>query len=93
VQSFGTFTLSNVKGIDWEDIAVGPGPDSASYIYIGDIGDNAAREGGGTLRQDIIVYRMPEPNVTATASVGSQTITDWKRLRLKYLMGRMTLKR
>lgn len=80
----GAFTLSNVKGIDWEDIAVGPGPDSASYIYIGDIGDNAAREGSGTLRQDIIVYRVPEPNVTTTASVGSQTITDWKRLRLKY---------
>jgi hypothetical protein len=80
----GTFTLSNVKGIDWEDIAVGPGPNSVSYIYVGDIGDNAAREGGGTLRQDIIVYRLPEPNITATVSVGSQTITDWKRLRLKY---------
>lgn len=45
---------------DWEDIAAGPGPDrSRSYLYIGDIGDNNER------RFDIIVYRVPEPKVTA----------------------------
>lgn len=80
----GTFTFSDVKAIDWEDISVGPGPGSGSYIYVGDIGDNAAREGGGTPRSDIIVYRLPEPNVTASASVGSQTITSWERLRFAY---------
>ena len=80
----GTFTLTGVKAIDWEDISVGPGPNSGSYLYIGDIGDNAAREGGGTPRTDIIVYRLPEPSVTASASVGSLSITNWERLRLTY---------
>ena len=33
--------LDGIKNRDWEDIAVGPGPDSTkSYVYVGDIGDN-----------------------------------------------------
>jgi len=40
---------------DVEDIAVGPGPDAgASYIYMGDIGDNNSR------RKNITIYRIPE---------------------------------
>jgi hypothetical protein len=80
----GTFTLSGVKAIDWEDISVGPGPSSGTYLYVGDIGDNAAREGGGTPRTDIIVYRLPEPSVTVSASVDSQSLTNWERLRFTY---------
>ena len=41
---------------DCEDIAVGPGPDNnASYVYIGDIGDNNGK------RKDIVIYRIKEP--------------------------------
>jgi len=41
---------------DCEDIAVGPGPNSnASYVYMGDIGDNNGR------RKYITVYRIKEP--------------------------------
>src|SRR5688500_6746162 len=36
--------LSGVKNRDWEDIAVGPGPDATKrYVYVADIGDNNAR--------------------------------------------------
>ncbi|MBN2182012.1 MAG: hypothetical protein JW715_08860 [Sedimentisphaerales bacterium] len=43
---------------DWEDIAVGPGPDKKlDYLYIGDIGDNKARY------SSVIIYRVPEPKV------------------------------
>jgi hypothetical protein len=36
-----TCKLDGVYNRDWEDIAVGPGPDAGkSYVYIGDIGDN-----------------------------------------------------
>jgi len=55
---------------DCEDIAVGPGPvKNKSYVYVGDIGDNAA------VRNFITIYRIPEQttwtkggniNVTAT---------------------------
>jgi hypothetical protein len=41
---------------DCEDIADGPGPDNgASYVYLGDIGDNNAK------RKYITVYRIKEP--------------------------------
>lgn len=49
-------SLQGAKHIDWEDIARGPGPvKGASYLYIADIGDNAAR------RSDITIYRVREP--------------------------------
>jgi hypothetical protein len=52
------FTLSGAEATDWEDMAIGPGPrDGASYLYLSDIGDNAAA------RPNITVYRVPEPNV------------------------------
>src|SRR5690242_5307485 len=38
-----TVKLPVIMNRDWEDIAVGPGPDpNKNYIYIGDIGDNLA---------------------------------------------------
>lgn len=52
----GAFAVDGAAATDWEDIARGPGPDpSASYLYIGDIGDNAAR------RDHVTVHRVPEP--------------------------------
>jgi hypothetical protein len=64
-----TCELEGVENRDWEDIAVGPGPDSAkNYIYVGDIGDN---DGKHKYKH---VYRLEEPvskdgetNVTVTA--------------------------
>lgn len=56
-----TYTVTGARARDWEDIAMGPGPlASNDYIYIGDIGDNRAR------RDHVVVYRVPEPNFTAT---------------------------
>ena len=48
--------LKGAKNRDWEDIAVGPGPDkSKRYVYVADIGDNNARHGVK------YIYRFPEP--------------------------------
>jgi hypothetical protein len=64
---------------DWEDIAVGPGPDpNRPCVYIGDIGDNGAK------RSEIIVYRLPEPNVNALTPFGQMTIGPAEALRLVY---------
>jgi hypothetical protein len=54
----GIFNLVGAKNRDWEDIAIGPGPENGkNYIYIGDIGDNNAKH-------DVKkIYRMPEPNL------------------------------
>jgi len=42
---------------DWEDIAVGPGTNGKSYIYVGEIGDNNA------VHDEIVIYRIPEPDI------------------------------
>lgn len=53
-----TLKVSSANNIDWEDIAVGKGPQAhPSYVYVGDIGDNDAR------RSKITVYRFPEPQI------------------------------
>jgi len=60
----GVWRVSGAASYDWEDIAAGPGPiPGTNYLYIGDIGDNGGR------RSQIIVYRVPEPEITA-AEIG-----------------------
>ncbi|MFT7424116.1 MAG: hypothetical protein ACI9O5_000049 [Algoriphagus sp.] len=54
-EELGEIKLEKVANRDWEDIAVGPGPGGNSYIYIGEIGDNAA------VHDEIFIYRIPEP--------------------------------
>jgi hypothetical protein len=55
-----TCKLHGVKNRDWEEIAVGPGPDkNKSYLYVADIGDNNARH---NLKY---VYRFEEPVISA----------------------------
>ena len=37
----GAFTLTGATNVDWEDIAVGPGPAvGTSYLYVADTGNN-----------------------------------------------------
>jgi hypothetical protein len=70
------FTLSGAVATDWEDIAVGPGPQNGvAYLYIADIGDNARN------RAEIALYRVPEPTV---ASVAETTLDGVEALRLRY---------
>jgi hypothetical protein len=51
----GRLDLSGLKNRDWEDIAIGPGPNGSSYIYIAEIGDNEAKY------EEIYLYRFAEP--------------------------------
>lgn len=54
--------LLGAEAIDWEDMAIGPGPeDGQDYLYVGDIGDN------DRVRSEITVYRIPEPDLSARA--------------------------
>ncbi|HSE99163.1 MAG TPA: hypothetical protein VLD57_12920 [Blastocatellia bacterium] len=58
----GVWKVAGAQAIDWEDMAIGPGPDRrVSYIYIGDIGDNAQR------RDHVIIYRVAEPRADASS--------------------------
>jgi hypothetical protein len=69
---------------DWEDIAVGPKNGSGHFIFIGDTGDNAAREGSGNPRSEIFVYRVAEPTVSISGNAGQVAISDWDKLRFQY---------
>jgi hypothetical protein len=76
----GSFVLAGADAIDWEDMAVGPGPDpGASYLYLGDIGDNPGTRSG------ITVYRAPEPAVRSDAGEpASGTLDEVTRFDLTY---------
>jgi len=51
-----TCKLKNIVNRDWEDIAIGPGPEEGvNYLYVADIGDNDARYSFK------ILYRLKEP--------------------------------
>jgi hypothetical protein len=63
--SLGVFRVTGANARDWEDISIGPGPQSnRSYLYIGDIGDN------NEARTEIVVYRVAEPDLK-TSGKGS----------------------
>ncbi|XP_067653870.1 uncharacterized protein [Haliotis asinina] len=57
-----TLTISGSTNWDWEDIAVGPCPDSGSCIYIGDIGSHNG------ISQNT-VYRVKEPSTLEDMTV------------------------
>jgi hypothetical protein len=60
--ALATYALNGVDAVDWEDMAIGPGPEAgAPYLYLGDIGDNAAA------RPEIMVNRVREPRVEPSA--------------------------
>lgn len=81
-QTLGTYTLSGARAVDWEDIEVATGADGKSYIYVGDIGDN------GHSRSDVVIYRVPEPTVTGTATnPTSTTLTGVDQLNVRYPNG------
>ena len=75
--SLGTYTLTGATNVDWEDIAIGPGPKrDTSYLYLADIGDNASA------RDPVVVYRVPEP---ADAPDGSgRTLSGVETISLRY---------
>lgn len=79
-------TLEGAPNTDWEDIAVGPGPDGSSQLFIGDIGDNAVRT-GGTPRAEIQVLRFPEPELATSAAFAERSLANVDVLRLRYPEG------
>ena len=61
-------TLSDAEAVDWEDIALGPGPEpGVDYLYVGDIGDNRRR------RSSVTIYRLAEPDLSDVS--GSITVS------------------
>jgi hypothetical protein len=74
----GVYDVAGAEAIDWEDMAIGPGPrDELDYFYLGDIGDNMAQ------RPEIVVYRAPEPDLPEMPT-GAGVIERAERIALRY---------
>lgn len=75
------FVLIGLENIDWEDIAIGPGPEpNESYIYVADIGDNEAK------RSSVRIIRFPEPYISVNTST-SVSISNYDVINFKYPTG------
>ncbi|MEM9832302.1 MAG: PE-PGRS family protein, partial [Bacteroidota bacterium] len=73
----GEWVIGGATNRDWEDIAIGPGPeDGVTYLYVGDIGDNQA------VHASLNIYRFPEPLINSNNSV--DTIRNVEKINLKY---------
>lgn len=66
----GIFTLGGATNVDWEDMAIGPGPvGGQDYLYLSDTGNNSLG------RSVVTVYRVAEPaldtfQLPVTTSIG-----------------------
>lgn len=59
----GKVSISNAVNQDWEDLAMGPGPEAGkTYVYIGDIGDNNLAYSAHT------IYRLLDPAAGITTA-------------------------
>jgi hypothetical protein len=86
-ESRGVFRVAGARARDWEDMAIGPGPERGeSYLYIGDIGDNQK------VRPEIVVYRVAEPKLSAAEKSSSKdkprTTASAEAIRLRYPDGK-----
>jgi hypothetical protein len=70
-----TVRLQGATNRDWETLARGPGADGRIYLYVGDIGDNLAE------LTEIVVYRVPEPDLPAAGKGRLQRRADALRFR------------
>lgn len=74
-----TFVLHGVENRDWEDIALGPGPEEGiNYLYLGDIGDNLR------MRDEKMIYYFPEPRYEEERTRMSDTIRSISSIRFSY---------
>lgn len=75
----GVYHLVGVLAVDWEDLAIGPGPEAGRwYLYIGDIGDNQG------VRPEIRVHRVPEPVIDPAAPPVQADLVGVESLVLHY---------
>ena len=75
----GEFKLTGIENRDWEDIAIGPGPeDGKTYIYVGDIGDNISRY------KEKTIYRMIEPDISSIDEKITGEIAGTESIKFEY---------
>lgn len=75
----GIFFLGGARAVDYEDIAIGPGPEpDIDYIYVADTGNNDLD------RTTVTVYRVPEPALEVDGPPVMRTLDAVEALRLRF---------
>jgi len=75
----GRFVLDGAQNIDWEDMAIGPGPTvGQQYLYAADIGDNRAA------RDSYTIYRVPEPDLSVQDIPATSTLSGVEAISYVY---------
>ncbi len=78
----GRLRLLDASVVDWEDIAVGPCPDSTtSCVFVGDVGDNSEA------RTRVDVYFFPEPDTLPDPRQATSMTVRAERLSVRYHEG------
>lgn len=80
-QMLATWRVNNAGDGDYEDVAIGPGPDPrVSYLYFGDIGNN------NLTLEEFRLFRIPEPAVYPYAADNppSRAFPSSTTLRFRY---------
>jgi hypothetical protein len=81
-RELGSYSVKKAKAIDWEDLALGPGPEPGKwYLYVGDIGGNHKA------RKKVVVYRTLEPGVKLDQKAKTRKLDDVDALELDYPKG------
>lgn len=79
-EHLGVCSLVDVVNNDWEDMAIGPGPDpNVNYIYIADTGNNDGLADG-----TFTVLRLPEPGFKTASQPRNIEATGIERLTVRY---------
>ena len=75
----GVFPLAGARAIDWEDIAIGPGPTPRiNYLYIADTGNN------NLTRTTLTIYRIPEPRLEGERTRDTQSPEKAEALSFRF---------
>jgi hypothetical protein len=84
-RALAVLTLRGARQRDWEDIAISTDSSGRDVLWVGDIGDNAARDGGGPPRSSVEVVRFVAPSIDASSPLATPIeITEYDRISLTY---------
>jgi len=76
--------LEGAPAVDWEDIAIEEVAGGPDRLWIGDVGDNAARAVGREPRESVSIIRIEEPEVDLERAPIVETRTRFDVITLHY---------
>lgn len=69
--ALGAYEVPGASAVDWEDLAIGPGPsDGPPVLIVGDVGDNRAQ------RAAVTIHRVAEPTAAPDGTGGTLELLD-----------------